>query len=74
MKKLKNSELSLSNDNPNLELMFLDNSQMKILFKISDSTLLRWRKNNILKYVMIGRKCYYPYHLVMNFMKTRSES
>jgi len=54
----------------NLETMFLDNSQMKIMFKISDSTLFRWRKAKILKYKKVGGKYYYHYDLVMNFMKS----
>ncbi len=73
MKKLSNAKSSPRLANPNLEIMFLDNSQMKIMFKISDSTLFRWRKSKIVNYKKIGRKYYYPYELIMNFMKIRNE-
>lgn len=73
MKKLNNAKTSPQLAYPNLEIMFLDNSQMKIMFKISDSTLFRWRKAKIVNYKKIGRKYYYPYELIMNFMKIRNE-
>ncbi len=73
MKKLNNAKSSPHPANPNLETMFLDNSQMKIIFKISDSTLFRWRKTKVVNYKKIGRKYYYPFELIKNFMKIRSE-
>lgn len=71
--KTKQCKIKPQLANPNLETMFLDNSQMKIIFKISDSTLFRWRKSKIVNYKKIGRKYYYPYELIMNFMKIRNE-
>ena len=53
-----------------LDRLLLDNSEMKIMFKISSSTLATWRKNNIVVYTEIGRKFYYPFDLLMAMMKS----
>ncbi len=58
---------------PNLELLYLDNAQMKMMFKISDTTLWRWRRDKLIKFKKVRRKFYYSYHLVVNFMKARAE-
>jgi len=73
MKIRKESNSKKGTEALNLETMFLDNSQMKIMFKISDSTLFRWRKTRIVNYKKIGRKYYYPFDLIVNFMKIRNE-
>lgn len=70
MKKVKDHSGARQLD---LKLMYLDNAQMKQMFKISDTTLWRWRKQKLMKYAQVGRKFYYPYHLVLNFMKARAE-
>jgi len=55
----------------NLALMYLDSSDMKIMFKISDSTLSRWREAKVIPFKLIRRKYYYPFDLIQNFMKIR---
>ena len=37
----------------------LDNADMKLIFKVSDKTLYRWRKKEYLLYYKIGGKFYY---------------
>lgn len=41
------------------EEVLLDNSDVKRLLKIADSTLYRWRKNNRVTSHLIGKKRYY---------------
>ena len=42
------------------EAELLDNADMKLLFKVCDKTLYRWRKQEHLLYYKIGGKFYYP--------------
>lgn len=44
----------------NYDTDVLDNADMKILFKVSDKTLYRWRKKEYLLFYKIGGKFYYP--------------
>lgn len=37
----------------------LDNSDAKQLLKVADSTLYRWRKQNLIAFKFIGKKHYY---------------
>lgn len=40
--------------------VWLDGSEIKIKFKISDSTLYRYRKNHIIPYTKLGGRYLYP--------------
>ena len=42
------------------ETDLLDNADMKLIFKVSDKTLYRWRKKEHLFYIKVGGKFYYP--------------
>jgi len=69
MKLLK----ALMNDK-SIETIYLDNAQMKLLFKVADRTLHRWRKEKVVFSKKIGGKHYYPLHLVMNMMEPQKTS
>lgn len=43
----------------NLLDMYLDNADLKIMLKISASTIRRWRAKKILRYSKVGGKYYY---------------
>ncbi len=43
----------------------LDNADMKILFKVTDKTLYRWRKSGYLPYYKMGGKFYYSKKILM---------
>lgn len=40
--------------------MWYDNTDAKIALNISDSTLARYRKKNIIPFTKVGNKFYYP--------------
>ncbi|MFY0483323.1 hypothetical protein ACI6PS_12035 [Flavobacterium sp. PLA-1-15] len=52
-----------------IESIYLDTAQMKILFKVEDRTLYRWRKKKLVFSRKIGGKHFYPLHMVMNMME-----
>lgn len=54
-----------------LDVMYLDSQDMLRMFKISESTLFRWRKDKIIPSKLIRRKYYYPLNLIENLMKIR---
>lgn len=60
---------------PNSELasQYYDNSDIKILLKISYATIYRWRKQKILKFSKIGAKYFYPKAVIEQIMKIRDE-
>jgi len=51
----------------------LDSADMKILFKISDKTLYRWRKRNDIPSVKIGNKYFYTKQQVLALLNTRMQ-
>ena len=69
-KTIENKKSDLKNERPSLETMYLDSAQIKQMLKVSDSTLYRWRQNKILAFKQIGKKFYYPYQLIINFMES----
>lgn len=52
----------------NLEMMYLDNAEMKRMFKISDSTLGRWRDDKIFPFKLIRGRHYYSFEFIKRFM------
>jgi hypothetical protein len=44
----------------NDDAQFYDNADLKKFLHVSDSTLYRMRKNNLLRYKKIGGKIFYP--------------
>lgn len=52
-----------------IETIYLDTTQMKVLFKVVDRTLYRWRKKKLVFSKKIGGKHFYPLHMVMNMME-----
>lgn len=56
-----------------LSLIYYDNSDIKILLKVSASTIYRWRAKKILKYCKIGSKYFYPKAVIERMMKIRNE-
>lgn len=53
------------------ETDLLDNADMKLIFKVSDKTLYRWRKKEHLLYIKIGGKFYYSKKLLYNTLYQR---
>jgi hypothetical protein len=51
---------------------YYDNADLIALFKVSYATIYRWRKNNILKYCMVGSKYYYPKEAIDQMMTIRN--
>lgn len=51
-----------------LAMMYLDNEDMKRMFKISDSTLSRWRDDKIFPFKLIRGKHYYSFEFIKRFM------
>lgn len=47
---------------------YYDSADMKQIFKISERTLCRWRKNGTVPYVKMGGKIYYPMQEIKNRM------
>lgn len=42
------------------EKLFYDNADLKHMFNVSDKTLQRWRKSNLVPYFTLGGKIFYP--------------
>ena len=55
-----------------LSTKYYDNADLKILLKISDATIWRWRKNKILHFVKIGGKYYYRRKFINKLMEERN--
>lgn len=57
-----------------IQTIYLDNSQMKQLFNVSDRTLRRWRNAGKFPYERHDKKgkIYYKLHEVMNKMQSPS--
>lgn len=63
----KTTEHMLSKND--LETQYLDNAQMKIMFKICSRTLYNRRKKKVFKYCKIGGKYYYPIKYILRAMR-----
>ncbi len=50
---------------------WLDNNDLCRLFKVTDKTIYRWRKQGLLKPYMIGGKCYYSKKKLSDFIAER---
>ena len=53
---------------------YLDSADIKQLFKISDKTLYRWRKNGIIPFTNLGGKLVYPKQAVMGILQQRLDN
>lgn len=53
LERLMNTIVTMQHDD------VLDNADMKLIFKVSDKTLYRWRKKGHLLYTKLGGKFYY---------------
>ncbi|WP_035758649.1 helix-turn-helix domain-containing protein [Flavobacterium tegetincola] len=56
-----------------LASQYYDNADIKILLKISASTVYRWRNKEILKFSKIGPKFFYPKAVIERLMAIRNE-
>ena len=52
------------------ETGYYDNADMKRIFHLSDSTLYRLRKENLIPYKKLGGKFYYPKSFLDHHFKT----
>ena len=52
-----------------IDSIYLDNAQMKVLLKVTDKTLQRWRNKQLIFSRKIGGRYYYPIHALMNMME-----
>ncbi|WP_432670779.1 helix-turn-helix domain-containing protein [Flavobacterium sp. SM2513] len=59
--------------NTDLSKLYYDNTEIEIIFKISYSTIYRWRNAKILKFRKVGSKYYYPREVIERMMKIRDE-
>lgn len=50
---------------------FMDSSDVKRLFNITDSTLQRLRNKNEIPHTHLGGKCYYPIDLINKILMER---
>ena len=53
------------------ETELLDNADMKLIFKVSDKTLYRWRKKEHLLFTKVGGKYYYPKKILFDTLYQR---
>ncbi|WP_333599898.1 helix-turn-helix domain-containing protein [Flavobacterium sp.] len=52
----------------------LDSADMKLLFKICDKTLYRWRKKQYFPSRKMGGKYFYSKRIIMAILRTRLET
>lgn len=71
--KRKNEKLEVVvRSQQDLAMLYYDNSDLKVLLKISYATIYRWRKKNLLKFCKIGSKYYYPKIYIDQMMYIRN--
>lgn len=56
-----------------LASLYYDNTDIKILLKISTTTVYRWRKQKVLQFCKIGPKYFYPKSVIDRMMIIRNE-